>query len=51
MTDTDKPVPPPKPEQPSLMMQSERALSLKEQIAIITPRWAKRFSRRSRSSS
>lgn len=50
MTDAEKPVRPLKPERPSPMMQSERALSLKEQIALITPRWAKRLFRRSRSS-
>lgn len=51
MSQSGKPVRPSKPERPSLMMESERALSLKEQIAIVTPRWAKRFARRSRSSS
>lgn len=50
MTNTKKPVRPLKPERPNLMMASERALSLKEQIAIITPRWMKRLSRRSRPS-
>jgi len=50
MTDFNKPVRPLKPERPSLMMKSERALTLKEQIALITPRWMKRSSRRSRPS-
>lgn len=50
MTDVDKPVHPPKPERPSLMMKSERSLTLKEQLALITPRWMKRSSRRTRPS-
>lgn len=50
MTNSDKPVRPLKPERPNLMMASERALSLKDQIMIILPRWAKRSSRRGRSS-
>lgn len=35
----------PKPERPSPMMETERALSLKEQFALIAPRWAKRLFR------
>lgn len=50
MTDIDKSTRPLKPERPSPMMATERALSLKEQITIILPRWMKRSSRRSRSS-
>jgi hypothetical protein len=50
MTNTNKPVRPLRPERPNLMMASERALSLKEQIALITPRWVKRLLRRDRPS-
>ncbi len=50
MTQAGKPVPPPKPDRPNLMMESERALSLKEQIALITPRWVKRLMQRDRPS-
>lgn len=50
MTNTDKTVRPLKPERPNLMMASERPLSLKQQIALITPRWVKRFLRINRPS-
>lgn len=50
MTQPEKPTPDVKPERPSPMMPLESSLTLKEAIAILTPRWLKRSSRRGRSS-
>lgn len=48
MTEPEKPARPLKPERPSPMMSVEP--SFKEAISHFIPRWARRFSRRSRPS-
>lgn len=50
MTQSKKPIRPIEPERPSPMMETERPISLKEAISILTPRWLKRSSRRGRPS-
>jgi len=49
MTQSEKPIRPLEPKRPN-PMQGERALTLREAMEILIPRWAKRRSRPDRSS-
>jgi hypothetical protein len=50
MTQIEKPTRPSGPERPSPMQSAETPLTFKRTIELLTPRWAKRSSRRGRSS-